>query len=162
MNSIQQRGGWTIVISLVLSFAIAMIPLPESIKMFQPEWIILVVIYWIIALPQRIGVGLAWLIGLFMDVARGGLLGPYALALALLAFILLRSYQRIRNFPIRQQCASVFFLILIQTSIVVWIKSLSGKEIEWWMFVLPAVTSAVVWPLIYYLMRSLRRHYRVT
>jgi len=162
MRIIQSRGGWTLTISLLVSFAVAMIPLPESIKMFQPEWVSLVLIYWVMALPERMGVGVAWLTGLFLDVVRGGLLGPHALALALLAYILVRIYQRIRNAPIRQQCVSIFFLLLLQTVIVVWIKSLSGKQVEWWMFILPAVTSAIVWPFIYYLMRAIRRRYRVT
>ena len=113
MSSLQPRGGRTIFITLLVSFAVSMIPWPPSIKIFQPEWIILVMMYWIIALPQRLGVGLAWLIGLFIDVVRGGLLGPYAMTLALLAYILLRVYQRVRNSPIGQQCISVFLLLLL-------------------------------------------------
>ncbi len=162
MNSIQSRGGLTIIISIVISFAISIIPLPESVKIFQPEWVMLVLMYWIIALPHRVGVGTAWIVGLFLDVLRGGLLGPHALTFALLAYILIRVYQRIRNFPVWQQCVSVFFFILLQTSIVVWLKSLSGKQVEWWMFILPAITSALAWSVVFYLLRAIRRNYRVT
>lgn len=59
MNMIRKRGGPVLVLTLIASFALSIIPFPESIKMFQPEWIVLVMVYWLMALPERVGVGIA-------------------------------------------------------------------------------------------------------
>lgn len=95
-------------------------------------------------------------------MVRDGLLGQHALALAVVAFLVLKIYQQLRNFPLWQQSVSIFFLVLIQSSIVVWIKSLTGMHIDWWMFFLPALMSAIFWPLIYIVMRVIRRHFHIT
>lgn len=162
MSLLKQQGGFTILLTIVVALLLTELPLPAIIAPYQPEWLILVLIYWSMALPQRVGVGIAWITGLLLDVLRDTLLGQYALAFALTIFIVLRLYQRIRNFPIRQQVISIFVLMLIHTSLVVWIKALAGTEVHIAMVIIPALTSSLFWPLIYLVLRNIRRANHIT
>lgn len=79
-------------------------------------------IYWCMALPYRIGIGMGWLVGLLLDVARGALLGQYALALSVVAYLTLQAYRRIRVFPPWRQALTVLVLLLIEQVLVFWIS----------------------------------------
>ena len=162
MSLLKQQGGFAIVLTIVVALLLTELPLPAIIAPYQPEWLILVLIYWAMALPQRVGVGVAWFSGLLLDVLRDTLLGQYALAFALTIFIVLRLYQRIRNFPIRQQIISIFILMLIHTSFVVWIKALAGTDAQISMVIIPALISSVFWPFIYFVLRNIRRANYIT
>ena len=162
MNSIKKHGTPIIIATIIIAMLLSELPLPAMIAPFQPEWVILVLIYWSMALPERIGVGSAWFTGLLLDVLRDTLLGQYAFAFALTVFITSKLYQRIRNFPLRQQVISLFFLMLIHTAIVVWIKALSGTYIHYSMILVPSFISALFWPIVYFSLRYIRRTYHLT
>lgn len=162
MSSFSKQGGKMITLTIIIALLLSQLPLPSFIAPFQPEWVILVLIYWAMALPERVGVGLAWFIGLLVDVLRDTLLGQYALAFALTIFIVLRIYQRIRNFPLRQQMISIFILMLIHSALVVWIKALSGTSANISMIITPAVLSSLFWPLVYFILRNVRRTYHIS
>ena len=162
MSLLKKQGSNIIILSIIAALLLSQLPLPTSIAPFQPEWVILVLIYWAMALPERVGIGIAWFVGLLVDVLRDTLLGQYALAFALTVFIVLRLYQRIRNFPIRQQILSIFILMIIHSARVVWIKALAGTPVSLSMVITPAVLSALFWPLIYFILRSVRRTYHVS
>lgn len=162
MNLLIKKGGIVIILTIIAALLLTQLPLPAVVAPYQPEWVILVLIYWAMALPERVGVGVAWFVGLLLDVLRDTLLGQYALAFALTVYITLRLYQRIRNFPLRQQVISIFILMLIHTGLVVWIKALAGANVHFSMAFIPAVASSLFWPLIYFVLRSIRRTYHVT
>ncbi|MDP2388977.1 MAG: rod shape-determining protein MreD, partial [Acidobacteriota bacterium] len=75
---------WTgaVAISLVVAFALTSVPLPEWAHPWRPAWVAIVVIYWCLAIPERIGVLFAWSMGLLLDVMHGAILGQHALGLA--------------------------------------------------------------------------------
>ena len=162
MSLIKHNGGGTIILTIVIALLLSELPWPATIAPYQPEWLILVLIYWAMALPERIGVGSAWFIGLLLDVLRDTLLGQYALTFTVTIFITLKLYQRIRNFPLQQQMVSIFLLLLIHTSLATWIKALSGTTADFTMALVPAIISALFWPLIYFALRNLRRSNHVT
>jgi rod shape-determining protein MreD len=122
----------------------------------------MVVIYWCMALPQRVGVGIAWLAGLLLDVVRDVLLGQYALTLAIIAFIVLRLHQRLRVFPLWQQAAVVAVLIVLQYFLVFWVRGTTGELPDFWLLLLPALGTFLLWPPTFLLLRNLRRRYQVT
>ncbi len=161
MNVIRKSGGKIITFTIIIALLLSELPLPAMIAPFQPEWVILVLIYWAMALPERIGIGIAWFIGLLVDVLRDTLLGQYALAFALTIFIVLRLYQRIRNFPLGQQMISIFIIMIIHSALVVWIKALTGTPAGFSMIITPAILSALFWPLVYFILRNVRRTYYI-
>jgi len=162
MNVAKKQNNIIIITTIIVALLLSELPLPAQLAPYQPEWVILVIIYWSMALPERIGVGTAWFTGLILDVLRDTLLGQYALAFALTIFITSKLYQRIRNFPLRQQVISIFLLMILHTSIVVWIKALTGTNIHYLMILIPSLISAVFWPIVYFSLRYIRRSYHLT
>jgi rod shape-determining protein MreD len=162
MNSLRTQGGWLIALSVLLALVLTLVPLPSSLEHLRPNWVALVLIYWSLALPSRVGVGIAWLVGILQDALQGTLLGAHALVLALSVFLIIELHQRIRNFPIWQQALTVLFVLSIGRAALLWIRGLGGNADLDWRFWMPALTSAVIWPLIFGLLRTLRRYYRVS
>lgn len=144
-------------LSLVLALALSIAPLPMDWFEFRPEWLGLVVFYWTFRAPAQFGILLAWLFGLLLDVLEATPLGVNAMAMGLIAFLVLTVHQRLRMFPIPQQCAMVFLLLGINQMLVHFIKQLLGADNAGFGYLWPAVTSAVIWPLVYVLLDNLNR-----
>lgn len=161
MNVSRHYGGGVIAITFVIALVAHMIALPDWAQNLRPDWMALVLIYWCIALPDRVGVGIGWMAGLMLDVAGGALLGQNALILAIVAYLAIRLHQRIRIFPIWQQSVSILMLILLHLMLALWIKGAFSQSAETWAYWLPALTSMLLWPVIFTTMRWLRRTYRV-
>jgi rod shape-determining protein MreD len=153
---------WVILGSFFVAFILALLPLPDWLLWGRPEWVALPLIYWVIALPHRVGLVTALLAGAFLDVLEGAVIGQNAFALAVVALLSLTLYQRLRVFSLLQQCGVVFILIGINQLVCQWVQNLEGAGGGRQLFLLPAVSSAVLWPVILHTFRSLRRHYRVS
>ena len=160
-NIARHHGGATLLLTFVCALLLQMMPLPDWAQNLRPDWVALVLIYWCIALPERVGVGIGWATGLMLDVAHGALLGQNALALAVVAYLALRLHQRMRLFPLWQQAVSALLLVALHLMLVLWIKGATGHSAETWAYWLPALTSMLAWPPVFMVLRSLRRGYRV-
>ena len=84
MLFLRHKGGWVILLSFMLALLLDIIPLPLWVDRFRPDWPALILIYWSMALPHRVGIGSAWVLGLLVDAAKGTLIGQHALALLLM------------------------------------------------------------------------------
>ncbi len=160
------RGAGVIAVSFVVAMMLSVISMPEFVPVelgyLRPEWVVLVLIYWVIALPHRMGVVIAWFIGLMVDVLHGSLLGQHALAFIIVAYIASSLYQRLRMFSVWQQSMIVFGITGLSQLINFWIESIAGLA-EWSMWYLfPTVVSALLWPWIFLVLRYLRRQFNVT
>lgn len=158
----RHSGGTIIFVTIIASFILSVMPLPSWLAHFRPEWVALCIVYWCLALPQRVGVGTAWVTGIFLDVLRGALLGQHALGLAIVAYLALILHQRIRVYPVWQQSTSILVLITIYQLLVLWINGVAGLSSATWTSWLPALTSMLVWPLVYVVLRALRRGFGVS
>ncbi len=156
------RGSEIIAFSFIAALALTVFPLPEWLSVARPEWVTLVLIYWCMALPNRVGVGIAWGVGLILDVLRIGLLGQNALTLCIIAYITLKLYQRLRVFPLWQQALSVFALVSLSQMLILWVKGITGQSIDIWTYWLPSISSMIAWPLVFITMRALRRKFKVS
>lgn len=161
MSAYRHHGGTAILLSFIAALALNMLALPGWAEALRPDWIALVLIYWCIALPDRIGVGYGWLAGLTLDVANGAVLGQHALALSVVAYLGLRLHQRLRLFPLWQQSLSVLILVLLHLMLTLWIRGSVGLSTGTWTYWLPALTSMMLWPPIFLSLRRVRRAYRV-
>lgn len=157
----KRQGGIFIVLTFVIGFMLTMVPLPDWGDAIRPQWVVLVLIYWCIALPDRFGVVTAWFVGLLLDVGQGALLGQNALALAFVSFLAIKLHLRIRVFPLWQQAMSIFLLVAVYQMLILWIKGIVGASIHGWSYWLHSMFSMFVWPFVYVTLRALRRYYRV-
>jgi len=161
MKQTQANGGSVILISFIAAFLLSMIPLPQLLQSIRPEFILIVLIYWCIALPNRIGVGIGWLTGLFYDVSSDAILGQHALTFALIAYLAIQLHQRVRVFPVWQQALTIFIFMMLQSTIALWIKGMLGNTPSFSIFILPAISTALFWPIGYFLLRQVRRYYQI-
>ena len=150
-----------IYLSLFVGLVVTVWPLPAMIRPFWPLWFGLIVIYWAMATPLRVSVGIAWTGGLLLDVLQGALLGENALALMILALMTRHWHLRLRVFPLAQQMLAVFFLITVTQLIIYWIRGIAGTGIPLSQVFWPAISSMLAWPWVFVMLRELRRRYQV-
>ena len=152
-----ELGDWRIVAgSLLLAAWLSVLPLPVAWLWLRPIWIVLVLVYWVVALPTQVGVGVAWLVGLLMDGITGGVLGQQALSLALIAYICQVSYQRLRMFSMLQQVLVMLVLAGLHQLVYHWLHNVRGTAVHGIWYLLPAVMTAVCWPVMRALLRRLQ------
>jgi len=154
-------GPWVIVITFIVAFALAILPLPHWATWVAPQWVILVMIYWALALPHRVSVGVAWSLGIIMDVINGTLLGQHALAAVVVAYLATKFHNQIRVFPLAQQALSVLIMILLYQSILLWVQGVTGHNVQAWWLLLSPVTSMLLWPWMFTVLRGCRRRFKV-
>ncbi len=156
-------GGLLIILgTFIIALMLSQIPLPTFMEWWRPEFVALLVIYWIMALPQRFGVGSAWFIGLMLDVLKGSVLGINAIALTLIAFSTLLIHKRMRMYPLWQQAFVVFFLIVMNQLIFHWFQALAGTSGGDFLYLIPALVSAIFWPWVFVILRSIRRTFKIS
>lgn len=162
MNENPARIWPAVLISLLGGLVLTLLPLPDPLQPWRPSWIALIVIYWLIYEPRRIGLLMAWVSGLMLDTLRGVLLGQHALALVIMGFFALQFHLRVRVFPIGQQTATAFMLIAVYEFLLYWVDGISGAPGSDWRRWLSVLSSAMVWPIVASLLNHLRRMNRST
>ena len=153
---------WVIALSFFIAYLLAIVPFPIWAMNYRPEWIPMVMIYWAMALPYRIGIGWAFFLGLFLDILEGSILGLNAMALVIIAYVTLSVHQRLRMFSSVQQAGLVLTLVGLNLMICHWLQIVTGQAVATnMMFLMAALTSAVIWPSIFQLLRQTRRSFDV-
>lgn len=153
------RNLWFIGLTFVLALIASIYPLEPEHRWLRPQFVCLLVIYWTFYLPERFGMGWACLVGLVQDFVSGFWLGQTAMGFLLVSYLCLLSYSRFRNYVWWQQAGWVFVLVGFQQLTVNWVNHLNGRSAEGLLFLLPAFTSALLWPpLCAWLSRCCRRY----
>ncbi len=153
-NKQQNLNGYFISLFLAMSMNIAQFP--EVVKSINPDWVLLVLIYWTLAIPEKLGVFNAWVVGILIDVLTGRLLGQHALAYALISYACLKLHKRLRLYPIPQQALFIFFCLFCSQILVFWIENIQSPTQFDLVFWLPAFTGTFIWPVIFFVLRIVR------
>ncbi|MDW5378616.1 rod shape-determining protein MreD [Halomonas sp. HP20-15] len=156
------RGLVTTWISLLLALCLQVMPLPDAWLIWRPDWLGLILIYWCVVAPQRVGVFHGFILGLLLDLIEGAPLGQNALVMAMVAFLALLVYQRMRAYALVQQAVLVFVLLGIAQLLEQWLRTIFGPFAINLAFLLPALIGAVLWPWFYTLLQVLRRRLGVS
>lgn len=121
----------------------------------RPDMVALVLLYWCTHKPYRIGIGIAWMIGILADVADSSIFGQHALAYTILAFGGIVLHRRVQMFNFRQQTLQVFLLFLASYGIYTAVHwQIQGHAA--WGYMLGSATSAMLWTPLSLLLQSLR------
>ena len=152
----------SLLVAMVLSVVHLPLTIPAELGYVRPDWVAIVMLYWIIALPERVGLVTAWITGLIMDVLMGSLIGQHALSYIIIVYITFNLYQRLRMFSVWQQAGAVFVILSINHIVWRWIESFSGLNDWSFWYLLPALTGAFLWPWVFLLLRSVRRRFLAT
>ena len=146
---------WPVAVVLLVALSLEVAPLPGALQMWRAPWVALALIFWSMRQPGRYGVGVAWVIGLVLDVLKGSVLGQHALMLAVTAFLTVEFCQRLRVFPIWQQTAAVTAIVAVYVFIGFWIDGITGSLEGGFRRLAPIVSAFIAWPPIYWLSRRL-------
>lgn len=149
-----------ILATVLLAFALSLWPLPNALGLLRPNWLALVLCYWLLETPGRIGLGVAFALGLTADLVFGTLLGEQALRLCVIAFIVLRFRARLHFFTLPQQTLAILALLLNDRIVVLMVRALSGEGIPPPDFWIAPLVGALIWPLLCLLLDDLRMRLR--
>lgn len=153
---------WVIFLSFFLAYLLAIVPFPVWAMNYRPEWVAMVLIYWVMALPYRVGIGAAFFAGLVLDILEGTVLGLNALGLVIIAYVTLSLHLRLRMFSFLQQAGLVLALVGVYLMLKHWLQLITNQSISPnLLFLMAALTSAIIWPSLFQLLRHVRRSFDV-
>lgn len=145
-----------VIITLLVGLMLSIMPLPDLVEPFRPDWLALLLIFWAMQLPRSWSVGTAWITGIILDVSYGTLLGQHAVALCVIVFVTVRFHLLMRVFPLSQLTLTIFALIALYQFILFWINGVAGvtaPSIAYWG---PVITGTVLWPFFYMFLSGIR------
>lgn len=141
---------------IFLTFLIAVIleltPLPNDANDWLPDFIGLVILYWVINQPRRVSIGIAFILGIIADISSAGLLGQHALAYSITSYLALIRQRQLVMFNLGQQALAVLALMLTNQVIMVVVRMLTGSAFIGFSYFIPPLISALLWPLLTKLM----------
>ncbi|TVP48836.1 MAG: rod shape-determining protein MreD [Halomonas sp.] len=144
-------------LSLALALCLQVMPLAEGWQVYRPEWLGLMLIYWCMRTPDRVGVFHGFVLGILMDLIEGTALGQHALIYALLAFLCALVYPRFRAYSLVQQSALVLVLLGLVQLVAQWLRTIVGDFSIHLAFLIPSLISAVLWPWLSTMFQALER-----
>jgi rod shape-determining protein MreD len=152
----RHRNPWLLPVSVLVALLLGLLPLPAFLQPARPYWVALVLVYWLIEAPERVGLGYAFIVGLCADLVFGSLLGEQALRLVIMAFIVGRFRAQLRFFPLSQQALAVGGL-LVNDRVVAMVLHLVLGEPQlpssfWW----SPLTGMLLWAPVFVLLDRLR------
>ena len=132
--------------SLLLALLVNMLPLGRV--PWMPDFVALVLVFWSIHQPQRVGIGVAFVFGLCMDVHQTALLGQHALAYTALSFFAITIHRRLLWFTVPSQALQVLPLFVLAHAIELAIRMLAGHVFPGFTVLLAPALEALLWPVI--------------
>ena len=148
-------------LTLLLALLLAVMPLPAEVKLFRPDWPLLVLCYWVLALPHRASIGTAFIMGFLVDVMVGTVLGVNALGYSVVTFIVAANYLKIRNFSILQQALLIGMLLALYHLLLFWLSHFLTGVYFRAAYLWPVLTGMLVWPYIFLFLRRMRRQLKI-
>jgi rod shape-determining protein MreD len=122
-----------------------------------PDFVALVLIFWSVHQPRKVGIGVAFAMGLLMDVHNASLLGENALAYTLLSYFAIMIHRRLLWFaPLAQTLHVLPLLIVMQVVQMVIQLAVNGKFAGWWFF-LESLVTAALWPVVTWILLAPQR-----
>lgn len=155
------RNSWLIWFSLAVALLLSVAPMPNFTEIGRPLWLAMFLTFWVLMVPQRVGMLTAWFCGLAEDVLYGSLLGQNALILSLIIFLVLSLHQRLRMFPVWQQCLVLMVIYGLAQLVQLWLNALTGSRPPTLAFLLPVLVSGLLWPWVLGALKGLSRRLKV-
>lgn len=142
---------WFLAMTLLLAMLANMIPLGQ--RPGFPDCVALVLCFWCVREPLKIGMGIAFLLGIAMDVVDAGVIGQHSLAYVLLAYASSNLSRRILWFPLIQQALQMLPLLLGAQLVMLIVRMVVGAPFPGALYFLSSFTAVLLWyPMTYLLL----------
>jgi len=133
-----------VVLSILFALFLNVLPWEGIWLMLRPDFVAVVLLYWCMHKPLRVGIGLSWAVGILADVADASLFGQHALAYTLLAFGGVVLHRRLKMFTLRQQTTQVFGIFVL-TYVAYALVHWQVNNYVMWPYFLGCLTSTLLW-----------------
>lgn len=144
-----------IAFSLTCAFMLNLLPWGQWTG--APDFVALVLVFWGIHQPRKVGIGIAFGMGLLMDVHDASLLGENALAYTLLSYVATMIHRRVLWFPVLTQAMHVFPLLLLAQAIQTMVHFFATGRFAGWLHFVESAVAVALWPLITWLLLAPQR-----
>ena len=144
-------------LSLLVALLCQLFPWVGQGIIFRPDFMLIVILYWLLRAPHLCNIGTAWMAGLLVDLATGSLLGQHALSFTLVAYIGLSYQRRLVLFNPLQLVGYVFGLLLVERVFMLLLKLFEGNDNPGWHYFWPVLSGLLLWQLMIVLFGALTR-----
>ena len=141
--------------TLLLALAINFVPFGRATLM--PDMVALVLVFWNVHQSRRVGVGVAFFLGLVMDVHASAVLGQHALAYTLLSFFAITIHRRLLWFTVPSQAVQILPLFFAAHAVSLVVRMIAGGMFPGWQVLLAPLFEALLWPLATWLLLAPQR-----
>lgn len=159
------NGGWVILLSVFLALILTVFRLPDNwpdwFAWFRPSWVMLILFFWVMEVPHRIGLIAAWILGFLMDGLLGQPLGLNGFLLAGFTYVTWRFFERLRMYSVVQQCGVLFGLVMTAELIRIFVLGVTADLPFNFTFLAAAATSMFLWPFVYLILMRIRTAARI-
>jgi len=131
----------TLALALILNF----LPLPNYILLFRPDFVVLTILYWCVQYPHKMGMSVAFIMGLMMDVANVNILGQHALAYCIAVYLTLILCRRLRLFNTWRQAPQIGFILFVMQTTMILIAVLGGFRFPGWEYYFATASGSLAW-----------------
>ena len=140
------------VLSLLAALTLSAWPLPDLYAPWQPQWVLMILIFWIIVQPGKVGFGMAWTAGLLSDLIAGNWIGIHVFSYCIIAFLCLRFYRVLQLSSPLQKLFPIGALLVLHMGYLhlfsIFLSSIDPGLLHW----AGLLTSLLVWPILYHLL----------
>ena len=137
-----------VALTFFAAFMLNMLPLTGSALIARPDFVAILLLYWGIQHPRKVGFSPAFVFGLAMDVADGSLFGQHALAYCVLMAAGIALHRRVALFGLRGQMFHILGILLVAQLIVLAVREAAGNVFPGWWYFLPSASGCLAWPFI--------------
>lgn len=134
-----------VILSILAAMMFMALPLPSGISQARPNLLLLVLLFWAMQPPHRVGIVIAWICGLLLDVMTAHVLGEQALVMILFVYLAHKLHRQILMFHVLQQMLILFAVSALYQVFVLLIQGMLHQlSLSYWYWLSP-LTTGVVW-----------------
>lgn len=146
-----------IIVTLLIALLCQLFPWVGQGLILRPDFMLVVILYWLLRAPHICNVGSAWFAGILVDLATGSLLGQHALSFSLVAYIGLSYQRRLVLFNPLQLAGFLLSLLVFQRTLLLFLKLFEGNDYPGWSYFLPVFSGLILWQIMILIFGTLTR-----
>lgn len=135
-------------LSLLAAYVCYLLPWSGVGLLLRPDFVLVTLLYWMLRAPHLCNIGTAWVMGLAVDFASGGIAGQAALAYTATGFFAVQYQRRLVLFNEWQQAGYVLLLLLLSQLIMLPLKLLADGDLPSWLFLSASLSGLALWQLL--------------
>ena len=141
--------------SLFAALVFNMLPLGRIAAL--PDMLAIVLVFWNVHQPRRVGIGAAFFFGMLMDVHQGAVLGQHAEAYTLLSFLAITMHRRLLWFGLTEQALQILPVFIVAHAVSLVVRLLSSGSFPGWTMLLAPLFESLLWPVVSWLLLAPQR-----